>query len=295
MADPAPRIAIVAPGDMGHGVGRRLVERGAHVVTSLAGRSPRSAKRAEAAGMAVAADDRDLTRVDLFLSIVPPGQAVALAERVAAALARDPVPLTYVDCNAVSPATMDRIAGIVTKAGAGCVDVAIIGAPPKGDAGPRFYASGPAVAAAAVLGRYGLDYRPIGDAIGRASALKMSYAAITKGLTALATEALTAARLGGVAEALTAELAASQPDLAAWFARAVPAMSPKAYRWVAEMHEIAATQRALGLPGGMLAGAAAMYELITASPLGGEQIEARTGGETPEAVAAALAAFVARP
>src|SRR5260370_1742281 len=78
------RIGLVAAGDMGHAVGRRLVERGAVVLTSLAGRSAASAKRAQAAGLVAAEDDRALTRVDLFLSIVPPGQAMALPERIAA-------------------------------------------------------------------------------------------------------------------------------------------------------------------------------------------------------------------
>src|SRR3954451_12161861 len=86
---------------------------------------------------------------------------------------------------------------------------------------------------------HGLDIRIVGGGMGAASALKMSYAGITKGLTALGAAMMLGAARAGVAEALYAELAASQPALLAWFTRQIPGMYQKAYRWVAEMEEIA--------------------------------------------------------
>ncbi len=108
----------------------------------------------------------------------------------------------------------------------------------------------------------------------------MCFAAIAKGVTALATEALTAGRLLGVAEPLLAELASSVPALLDYATRAVPTMPPKAYRWIGEMEEIAQIFAALGLPPGMLQGAADVYRFVGESPLGRERTEDRTRGMT---------------
>lgn len=236
---PHPTVAIVAAGNMGAAVGARLVSRGANVLTSLAGRSAASGRRAADAGM-TAADDRQIAQAEFVLSIVPPGEAVALAERLAPALqATNNEPL-YVDCNAVSPDTVARIAAVLAETGCPFVDGGIIGAPPRGDgAGPRIYVSGPESARAAKLGEYGLAVRVMGGAIGDASALKMCYGGLTKGLTALGAALALAAHRANATEALHAELAASRPDLLRYLSGAVPAMFQKAYRFVDEMEEIA--------------------------------------------------------
>jgi len=105
--------------------------------------------------------------------------------------------------------------------------------------GPVFYLSGQQANEVGVLNRFGLSCNVLGPDIGAASALKMSYAGITKGLNALACVMILGAARAGTAEALHAELTHSQPGLLAWFERQVPSMFPKAYRWVAEMEEIA--------------------------------------------------------
>lgn len=236
----APDIAIVAPGMMGSGVARRLVDNGARVTTCLEGRSEATASRARAAGM-IPVDWDALTDADLVLSILPPGDAVALARSLAPALGSSPRKPVFVDCNAISPVTMNEIAEIVTAAGGRVVDAGIVGAPPKPDGkGPVFYASGDAddVAAFARLGDFGLQISPMEGGIGTASAMKMSYAGISKGLTAIGTAMILAAERGGVADVLHAELAESQPELLAWLQRQLPKMPPKAYRWDAEMQEI---------------------------------------------------------
>ena len=234
-----PTVAIVAQGAMGSAVGRRLVERGLQVTTSLTGRSEASAQRARAAGM-TAASDEDVARADFFLSIVPPADALSLAEKMAALIARSNRKPIYVDCNAVNPPTKGNIARVIAACGSPFVDVGIIGGPPaQGYEGPAIYASGQDAARFAPLGNFGLDVRVIDGPIGAASALKMSYAGITKGLTALASAMLLAATREGAAEALQAEFARSQPALLAWLKRSVPSMFPKAYRFVGEMEEIA--------------------------------------------------------
>jgi 3-hydroxyisobutyrate dehydrogenase-like beta-hydroxyacid dehydrogenase len=234
-----PVVAVIAPGMMGAAVGKRLVDNGVKVLTSLKGRSAETATRAKAAGMA-AAGDEEIAASDFILSILPPGDAVALAERFQPALKASNAKPVYVDCNAINPKTVDRVAAVIAPTDCPFVDSGIIGSPPKpGDAGPRFYASGPAAPRFATLRQYGLDVRVLDGAISAASALKMSYAGITKGTQAIGAAMMLAATRAGSADALFAELSSSQKDMFAWFKRGLALMPPKAYRWVAEMHEIA--------------------------------------------------------
>ena len=234
-----PVVAVIAPGMMGGAVAGRLVENGVKVLTSLAGRSPATVARANKHGL-TSAGEEEIAAAEFILSIVPPGEAVALAQRFAPALTASNSKPVYVDCNAVSPATAERIAAAIAPTGSPFVDAGIIGSPPQpGDAGPRFYASGPHAPRFAALKRYGLDVRLLEGPVSAASAVKMSYAGITKGTQALAAVMMLAATRGGSADALFKELAFSQPHMLAWLKRSLSIMPPKAYRWIAEMHEIA--------------------------------------------------------
>jgi 3-hydroxyisobutyrate dehydrogenase-like beta-hydroxyacid dehydrogenase len=234
-----PVVAVIAPGMMGAAVGKRLVDNGLKVLTSLRGRSAETAARAKTAGMSVAGDE-EIAASDFILSILPPGDAVALAERFQPALKTSNAKPVYVDCNAINPKTVDRVAAVIAPTDCPFVDSGIIGSPPKpGDAGPRFYASGPAAPRFATLRQYGLDVRVLDGAMSAASALKMSYAGITKGTQAIGAAMMLAATRAGSADALFAELSSSQKEMFAWFKRGLTLMPPKAYRWVAEMHEIA--------------------------------------------------------
>ena len=234
-----PVVAVIAPGMMGAAVGKRLVDNGVRVLTSLTGRSAETATRAKAAGMA-AVGDEEIAACDFILSILPPGDAVALAERFQPALKASNAKPVYVDCNAINPKTVDRVAAVIAPTDCPFVDSGIIGSPPKpGDAGPRFYASGPAAPRLATLRQFGLDVRVLDGAMSAASALKMSYAGITKGTQAIGAAMMLAATRAGSADALFAELSSSQKEMFAWFKRGLALMPPKAYRWIAEMHEIA--------------------------------------------------------
>ncbi|NVO16573.1 MAG: DUF1932 domain-containing protein [Rhodoplanes sp.] len=233
-------IAILAPGEMGSAVGARLTAGGARVITSLAGRSAASAARARAAGLEIADTDHALVaEADLVLSVVPPGEAVAVAKRLRPELARIATSPVYVDFNAVSPDTVRHIAAALADTRCPFVDGGIIGPPPSPSSRTVFYVSGDAAGRVAALREHGLDIRLLEGAVGAASALKMSYAGITKGLTALGATMMLGATRAGCATDLATELAESQPHLAKWLTRQVPAMFPKAYRFVAEMEEIA--------------------------------------------------------
>src|SRR5437588_11147699 len=154
-----PLLAVIAPGMMGAAVGKRLVDNGLKVLTSLKGRSAETSARAKTAGM-VSASDEEIAAADFILSILPPGDAVALAQRFAPALTASNSKPVFVDCNAVSPKTVERIAAAIAPTGSPFVDAGIIGQPPKpGDAGPRFYASGPEAPRFARLKELGLDLR----------------------------------------------------------------------------------------------------------------------------------------
>ena len=269
-----PVVAILSQGAMGAGVAARLAAHGVRVLTCLAGRSDASAARAAAAGMEPVAE-ADLAGADAFLSILPPSEALATAGRLAPVFAAAPAPPLYVDCNAVSPATMERIAALLAAHGLRVADAGIIGGPPReGYAGPVIYASGPeAPRLLALLGKRGLDLRAVDGPVGAASALKMSYAGITKGLAAIGSAMMLAATRAGAAEALRAELAASQPALAAWFGRMVPSMYGKAYRWAGEMEEIADFAQADADTAAIYRAVASYYARLS-HPAGAEDIAA---------------------
>ncbi len=265
-------VALLSPGDMGQAVAALLMSGGVRVVTCLRGRSDRTRALARAARIAEAPDLASLTReTEIVLSIVPPAQAVAVARDVAAALRASGARVVYVDCNAVSPAKVREVASAIAPTGSGFVDAGIVGGPPRGAPSPRFYASGPDRASFAELVSAGLDIVTLGPQVGEASAVKMCYAALTKGTTAIATELLVAARKLGVYDTIVTELRGS-PSL---FARThgVPSMPGKAHRWVAEMEEIARTFAEVGLTPLIFEGAAEIYRLTASSEIGGERPE----------------------
>ncbi|HKV55603.1 MAG TPA: DUF1932 domain-containing protein [Candidatus Binataceae bacterium] len=269
-------VAIIGAGEMGSAVGRHLREAGARVITEVKGRSRPSVERVRRAGLEVIDDDdRLVSEADYFLSIVPPGVALSIAERFREPLMRaNPKPV-FVECNAISPATTRKIHSLLAPTGCGFVDGGIIGGPPPADSagerrGPRFYVSGPEAESFARLAAYGLDIVVLEGPVGAASGLKLAYAGLTKGLTALGAAMIGAAAREGLGEALRSELARTQPDILSRFERFIPSMFPKAYRWVAEMEEIAAFAGSAGEGATIYEGAARLYERIAAEMARGE-------------------------
>ncbi|MGY2047671.1 DUF1932 domain-containing protein [Methylobacterium sp. JK268] len=259
----APTIAVIAPGAMGSAVAHRLCERGARILTSLAGRGEATVARARAAGMRDASDAEIAAEAEILLSIVPPAEAAALAARFAPAIAAAGRPLVFADCNAIGVETVREIGGTIAGAGGRFADGGIIGLPPKpGEAGPVLYLSGPAAPDLALLSDLGLRVRIMDAPIGAASALKLSYAGITKGLTAVASAMVLAAERAGAGPALRAELAESQPQLLTRFTKALPDMVPKAYRWVAEMEAIRGFIGEERPEAAIFTGAAGLYERL---------------------------------
>jgi L-threonate 2-dehydrogenase len=233
-------IALLAAGEMGSKLGQRLQRFGATVRTSLHGRSSSTGERARRAGFAIVETDDELVAgADFVLSIVPPGQAEAVAERLRVPLLRTRPKPVFVECNAISPQSVGRIAQILAPTGAGFVDAAIMGARGAGDAGPAVYACGPEVGHFERLAEYGLRVRRLDGAIGRASAMKMVYSGITKGFTAMASTVILGASRYGLAEELRDQLAETHPALGKWIGGYISPMYVKADRFVAEMEQIA--------------------------------------------------------
>jgi len=263
-------VGLLHPGEMGAAVGRCLAAAGHQVLWLPEGRSAASAARAAAAGLTAA--DGGLAalarRAAVIVSVCPPHAAADVARQVAGAGFSG----LYLDANAVAPGTARQVAAIVAAGGADYVDGGIIGAPPVRPGFIRLYLSGPrAEEVAALFGGTEVDARVIGPgpgaagpggqagAVTSASAVKMAYAAWTKGSAALVLAARALARAEGVEEALLAEWAASQPGLADRWARAAGSAMAKGWRWAGEMEEIAAAMAAVGLPDGFHRAAAEIY------------------------------------
>jgi putative dehydrogenase len=267
-------IAVLGTGNMGHAVGRALRQHGHRVITALDGRSDRSRHLAELAGIEDRGDVTTLIReADIILSILPPRAAATFAGEAASAIASGQTAPTFVDCNAVSPESAQAIAQLFIDTDAAFVDVGIVGGPPGENSVPRFYASGPDVQLIAVLNGMGIEVKDMDGAIGDASALKMCYAAMTKGTLALYTAVLVAAERLGLSLPLIAEFESSQATVLESMRTRVPWLATDAERWIREMDEIAATFTSVGAPAGFHEGAADIYKLLSSTALAEETRE----------------------
>ena len=253
-------VALLHPGNMGATIGAAAVTSGARVVWASYERSRATHERAKEAGLVdVESLINAVRESDVVLAVCPPHAALELAQNVA----HQEFSGIYVDANAVSRATAEHIGEIVTKAGATFVDGGIIGPPVKRAGTTRLYLSGVhAPEVAELFSSSMLDARPIGDMPGSASALKVVFAAWTKCTDALILAIRALAAREGVEKALVDEWSLSQPDLERRSIRAAAVAAPKAWRYVGEMQEIAATFEAAGLPAGFHNAAADICERL---------------------------------
>jgi putative dehydrogenase len=277
-------IAIMAPGDMGHAVGKVLGDHGHDVITCLAGRSKRTRDLAAKGNFRDVADlDALVTQADMILSILPPAKALKQAKDMAAAMKAAGTTAVYVDCNAVSPETASDTAAVLADAGASFIDCGIIGLAPGPGRSTKFYVSGPDTAPMAALDGQGITVIDMGGAVGRASGLKMAYAGLTKGTNALYTAVLMLAARLDLFDDLIAELEDSQQSALNNMRTRVQRLPADAGRWVREMEEIADTYRAAGLPGGFHDAAADIFRILDATPFGAETRETIDPDRTMEA------------
>ncbi|KAM7224224.1 putative 6-phosphogluconate dehydrogenase [Rhypophila decipiens] len=304
-----PRIGIISMGDMGSGLARLIVAHGYHVVTNCTGRSEDTISRARAAGVENLPTDNDLiTNCDLILSIVPPKDALQTAERILSAISSPDnhrpsgkKPLYFADMNAVSPATVRSIASLFSPfpdSTIRFIDGSILGGPPSPPqegqgqewTTPLLPTSGPFSLShldpTNTLPRI-LSNKHISDSIGQASALKMCFASLSKGYTAIAVQTVTTAYRLGVLDHLKDSLRQLSPTNLERMERAVVGMAPKAYRWVREMEDISethaqdggflTTSAAQGETEGIFDGAAGIFRFVAEGTVLGEE-KAPTAG-----------------
>jgi len=253
------RIGILHPGQMGFMVALSAVNSGHQTYWASQNRSPATSRRATEAGLLDAGSIQDLCATcDAIASVCPPEFAESTAGQVTGHGFRG----LYIDCNAISPERARRIGACLTQAGADFVDGGIIGLPTKVRGRTWLYLSGPRAADAAACFSAGpIETELLGDEPGRASALKMCFAAWTKGSTALLCAILGSAQRLGVIEELKRQWARNGPsweDTAGHIERA----APKAWRWAPEMREIAETFASAGMPPGFHEGAAEIYSRL---------------------------------
>ena len=284
-------VAILSPGDMGHAVGRRLREHELRVVTCLAGRSQRTRALSEEAGIEdMASMEEVVAGSDVVLSITTSEAAPALCQEVADAIRSTGTDLLFAECNAIAPQKTRSLEPIITGVGSRYVDASIIGGPPRLDYSPHIYASGEHAGELERLRDYGLDIRVVGPEVGQASGLKMTYAASTKGATALFSQLLLAAEQMGLSEHLRAEI--QDGPIYKRMLGAVPSAPSRAQRWISEMQEIEATFEHLGSTPHLFQGVADMYRLMGATPLGEERPETRDNDRTLEETVRLLAGYI---
>ena len=276
-----PVIGLLHPGEMGAAVGRCLTGTGHTVLWASEGRGPQTAARARAAGLNDAGTAAEVAdRADIIFSICPPHAALDVAWAVQGFGG------LFIDANAISPATAREVALMVEEGGATYIDGGIIGLPPVAAGTTRLYLSGPeADALRGLFDGTPLDARVIRGGTWSASAVKMAYAAWTKGTAALLLAVRALAREAGVEDTLLAEWALSQPSLADRAQGAARSATTKGWRWVAEMEEIAASMAAAGLPDGFHQAAA---EIFRRSPRAEPDAPGGPDGEAVDQVLAAI-------
>ena len=214
------------------------------------------------------------------MSILVPSQAVALATEVAQAMRATGTSRPFADCNAVSPRSASAIAAIIGGAGGDYIDAGIIGSSPARGAVPRICTSGPGAGLMDELDGAGVAVRNLGRSIGRASAIKMCYASMTKGTNALRVAMLAAADSLGLYDELLEELGQSQGGTLSQMESGIPGLPANAGRWIREMEEIAETFEQAGVTPRFHQGAAEMFRLLAATPFADESPETIDSGRT---------------
>ena len=250
-------IGILHPGAMGVSIAAAARQHGHTVRWAGQGRSPQSQRRAADNGLIDAGDLPSLCAASEILFCVCPPHA---AEEVAEAVVDAGFAGLYLDANAIAPERARRIAGKIEGAGAAYVDGGIIGGPAWGPAKTWLHLSGERAGdIAACFGEGPLVTNILGEAPDQASALKMCFAAQTKGAAALTCAILAAAENLGVRQALFEQWSQNGSDKAEQAARQALGVTDKAWRWEGEMREISATFESAGVPGGFHGAAAELY------------------------------------
>jgi len=268
-------IGILMPGDMGHACGAVLKKNGFRVITALNGRTHRTKSLATEAAIDDVGDLRAVVKQsDLILSILPPQHAYNLAKKVSTIMRDISRYPDFVDCNAISPATVNNIAQQFNNMPTRFIDGSIIGLNPiKENEQTRLYVSGDKLDLISQIDGRGLVVKAVGSEIGQASSLKMLYAGATKGAFSLFAAVGLMAELAGLKEELFSEFEFSKPDVLKSINYMIPRIPVDAARWIPEMEEISATYKQYGMTAKFHEGAKELMEIALNTPLSAETRE----------------------
>jgi 3-hydroxyisobutyrate dehydrogenase-like beta-hydroxyacid dehydrogenase len=254
-------VGILHPGEMGISIAASIQNTGHTVYWVSEGRSQKTRARAAEFGLVDAGTlDQLCETCSVIVSVCPPHAAEDVANQVSSRSFKG----LYLDANAISPQRVVRIGQTMTRTGASFVDGGIIGGPAWRPGSTWLYLSGEDAQAAVPCFSAGpLETCVIGEAIGKASALKMCFAAYTKGTAALLCAILATAETLGVREELQHQWSRNGSDFAEQASQRVRRVTAKAWRFAGEMDEIASTFKEAGMPGEFHAAAADIYRRIT--------------------------------
>ena len=261
-------IGILHPGVMGISVAACALRSGHQVCYASEGRSDATRARASEHNMCDLGTVAELCKAcSIIISVCPPHAAEDVAKQVIGYGFRG----LYLDANAISPQKVERIGKMLTDAGITFVDGGIIGGPAWTPGETWLYLSGEVATRIADCFPIGpLETSIIGDQIGKASALKMCYAAYTKGTTALLTAILALAEASGVQTELSAQWERDWPGFQMQAEHRARRVTSKAWRFAGEMDEIASTFESAGLPSGFHAAAGEVYRRLSGFKDAGE-------------------------
>ena len=259
---------------MGSALGASWKEGGAEVVTCVAGRSARTREAVARAGLTTVESPKDVVQADIVVSVVPPGEALAVASEIAGWAAEYGARPLVADLNAVAPTTVERIAAALGRADLTLVDGSISGLPPTPDRRPtRVYLSGERASDLAAIASPWTEVAVLDGPVGRASALKMCTASMYKGTNALVMHAMLTAHAHGVLDEFLADVAHVWPDRVPTWHLDIALAATKSGRFVDEMREIARTQGDIGLPADLFDGVAAAFTRSATTELGHSEPE----------------------
>lgn len=261
-------VAVLYPGELGAGFAAMLRTRGVRVITTLGERGEATVRRCNEVGMEVlGSQEQVVEQANVVVSLVPPAAAEDVADAYCRLAHLAPADALYVDANSIGPEMVTRIAAKLEATGVGFVDAAINGlAKNLRTSGTLFLAGTRASEIAALVGA-GMRVRMLGDAAGRASAMKMLLAGMSKGVCALYTELALLAQKQGMAGEFAEAMGQIYPGIAALIERMLPTYAIHAARRVTEMQELEQTARWAGLEPCVIAAVRSLHENIANAPL----------------------------
>ena len=264
-------IGIISAGEMGAAIGKSLISSGYLVSTVLKGRGIETRKRVQASNIQTFEKIEELIEnLDIFMSILPPANAVSLAKKVAQLAKNSDHSFTYLEANAISPEKTKQIAKLFKGTQVKFIDGGLIGLPPKDKNKPKLYISGPTCRFLIETNGIAYDIKELGPSVGKASGMKMVYASITKGLNALLATSFIAANRLELIDELAEELNESQKQLFDRFFKNTSRLPSDAARWAPEMIEIAETFNKVDVEDDFHNAASRIMDLLAKSPFGKE-------------------------